>query len=314
MSHTTSKATGHPTRPRFLLQDAAGIDGLIDYLITHRKSPRIEVGNGAFPPAEAHRARARIARYTGMSGVPAGGLVAGLVVLLSTGLLIPRTYRDWDYLQGWSFAQNWTRAAWLIVPALCAGLIAYLVVEAWIRVKLLLELKRLRKHSAGWNAGHEEVRPPGVEESPGQQPGDSVRDSMTILSRLSEQHIVQLHALYQREWWSKGRSLDATRRGVKGSQVIIGLTNESNELVAFARILTDYTFKAVLFDVIVAESSRSQQLGRKLMDLVTSHEALREVRHFELYCLPELVGFYAAHGFSTDVGNIRLMRKVRPDA
>jgi hypothetical protein len=313
MSNSLSTAAGRPARPRFLLQDAEGIDGLIAHLITHRKLPRIEVGNDAFPPAEAHRARARIARYSAMSGVQAGGLLAGLAVLLSTGLLIPSTYRDWNYLQGWSFAQNWTKAAWLIVPALCVGLIAFLAVEVWIRMKLLQELRRLRKRSAGWSAGTEALQPPVVEASLDQQPGNTVRDPITILSRLSEQHIVQLHALYQHEWWSKGRSLDATRRGVKGSQVVIGLANGSNELVAFARVLTDYTFKAVIFDVIVAETSRRQQLGRKLLELVTNHEALRDVRHFELYCLPELVEFYVPHGFSTDVGNIRLMRKVRPD-
>jgi predicted GNAT family N-acyltransferase len=135
---------------------------------------------------------------------------------------------------------------------------------------------------------------------------------LKILSKLSDRHIAQLYALYQREWWCKGRSLDETRRGVLGSQVIIGMVNESDELIAFARVLTDYTFKALIFDVIVSESSRNLGLGRKLMDLVTGHAALQGVRHFELCCLPELVEFYVPHGFSTDVGNTRLMRKTLP--
>lgn len=137
---------------------------------------------------------------------------------------------------------------------------------------------------------------------------------MKVLSELSERHLAQLHELYQREWWSRGRSLDATRRGVHGSQVVIGLADDADELIAFARVLTDYTFKALIFDVIVDDSVRSLGLGRRLMELVTSHVALKDVRHFELYCLPELVNFYVPHGFSTEVGNIRLMRKVSPDA
>jgi predicted GNAT family N-acyltransferase len=136
---------------------------------------------------------------------------------------------------------------------------------------------------------------------------------LKVLSELSESHIAQLHALYQREWWSKGRSLDQTRRGIQGSQIVIGIVDESDAVLAFARVLTDYTFKALIFDVIVAESARDRELGRKLMGLVTGHEALRDVRHFELYCLPELVEFYVPHGFSTDVGNIRFMRMSRPD-
>jgi hypothetical protein len=135
-----------------------------------------------------------------------------------------------------------------------------------------------------------------------------------VLPELSDRHLAQLHELYQSEWWSKGRSLEATRSGVRGSQVVIAMVNENDELVAFARVLTDYTFKALIFDVIVAESVRSLGLGRKLMNLVTGHESLQGVRQFELYCLPELVEFYISHGFSTEVGDIRLMRRIGPES
>ena len=137
---------------------------------------------------------------------------------------------------------------------------------------------------------------------------------MKVISQLSGHHIVQLHALYQREWWTKGRSLDATRRGVAGSQIVIGMVDEDDNLLAFLRVLTDHTFKALILDVIVAESARQRGLGGKLMDLVMAHEALREVRHFELYCRPELVEFYSSYGFTTDVGDIRFLRMTRPDA
>jgi len=40
------------------------------------------------------------------------------------------------------------------------------------------------------------------------------------------------------------------------------------------------------------------------------HPELSGVRHFELYCLPELVSFYQRHGFSSDVGGIQLLRLV----
>jgi hypothetical protein len=44
------------------------------------------------------------------------------------------------------------------------------------------------------------------------------------------------------------------------------------------------------------------------MSLVKNHDKLVKVKHFELYCLPELEIFYKNLGFSTDVGGIKLMR------
>ena len=145
------------------------------------------------------------------------------------------------------------------------------------------------------------------------RPGEK---SMTekIVFELSDLHIEQLHALYQHEWWTKGRTLEATRRVVQGSQVVIALLDGGDRIVGFVRVLSDYTFKALIFDVIVAAHARHLGLGSRLISLVTDHPALRDVRHFELYCLPELVSFYGAHGFSDEVGNIRLMRRVTPSA
>jgi GNAT superfamily N-acetyltransferase len=181
-------------------------------------------------------------------------------------------------------------------------------------VRLLFELWRLRKRSVGQRAEHEGARTAVDRIVTASEASHAPQAGHIVLSVLSDRHLVQLHNLYQREWWSKDRSLYATRRAVLGSQVVIAMVDEHDELVAFARVLTDYTFKALIFDFIVAGSARNQGLGRKLMDLVTGHEALRTVRHFELYCLPEMVQFYVPHGFSADVGNVQLMRRVRPVA
>ena len=132
-----------------------------------------------------------------------------------------------------------------------------------------------------------------------------------IVYRLTGEHERQLHLLYQNEWWSKGRTLDETRRVVAGSQVCIGLTDATGKLIGFSRVLTDFTFKALVFDVIIAPEYRRAGLGDRLVSLLLEHEDLQRVRSWELYCLPELVPFYARHGFSDDVGGIRLMRRTR---
>lgn len=131
---------------------------------------------------------------------------------------------------------------------------------------------------------------------------------MQVVYALSDKHLVQLHQLYQQEWWSEQRSLDDTRNGIAGSQLCMGLVTPQDELVGFARVLTDYTYKAFIFDLIVRKDLRGQGLGKQLLTLIQTHDKLRRVNHFELYCLPEMAAFYAAQGFTTELGGLQLMR------
>ena len=133
---------------------------------------------------------------------------------------------------------------------------------------------------------------------------------MDIIYQLNTEQISELHALYQNEWWTKGRTLEETQNCVSGSQICVALVDLHGCLKGFARVLTDYTFKALIFDVIVAPDQRKTGLGNELIRLIKEHKKLRAVKCFELYCLPELEPFYTNQGFTTDVGNIKLMRCV----
>jgi len=132
---------------------------------------------------------------------------------------------------------------------------------------------------------------------------------MNVIYSLDEKHIAQLHELYQQEWWSKDRTIFETRKCVSGSQVCVGLVDGQNNLIGFARVLTDYIFKALIFDLIVQKNERGSGFGEKLISFVKLHSQLQGVKHFELYCLPEMFSFYIDQGFSTEVGEVRLMRQ-----
>lgn len=56
---------------------------------------------------------------------------------------------------------------------------------------------------------------------------------MRVISELSTFQLQELHALYQNEWWTKGRTLEETQRVVAGSQICIGLVDEAGKLVPF---------------------------------------------------------------------------------
>lgn len=132
--------------------------------------------------------------------------------------------------------------------------------------------------------------------------------AVSIVYKFNSKYIEQLHGLYQKEWWTNGRTLEETERGIGGSQICIGLVDENDDLQGFVRVLTDYIYKALIFDVIVSEKCRGGKFGEQLMELVLAHGDLKHVKHFELYCFSELSPFYEKFGFSTDVGGVKLMR------
>ena len=132
---------------------------------------------------------------------------------------------------------------------------------------------------------------------------------LETIYKLDPHHIKQLHKLFQKEWWTNNRSLAETQKVIKNSSILIVLVDKNSDLKAFARILTDYTFKAIIFDVIVDESLRNKGIGKELMNLIVGHVELKEVKHFELYCLPEMIEFYKSYGFSDALGELVFMRK-----
>ena len=133
-----------------------------------------------------------------------------------------------------------------------------------------------------------------------------------VVHTLSDAHVTQLHELYQGEWWTRGRTLEATRTLLEHSDLVFALCEPATDrLVAFARVLTDRVFKALIFDVIVQADLRSQGVGQRLVEEVISHPVLAGVEHIELYCRPERFEFYRRLGFSEDLGSLKLMRRNR---
>ncbi|WDL95350.1 GNAT family N-acetyltransferase [Alicyclobacillus sp. ALC3] len=130
------------------------------------------------------------------------------------------------------------------------------------------------------------------------------------IDRLNERQVVELYEMYQMEWWTRGRRLDDVQAAVANSDVIVAIMKiETEELVAFSRVLTDYVYKAIIFDVIVKAPYRGERLGRRIMDTITAYPSLRKVKHFELYCRPEMVPFYQKWGFTSDLGELEFIRR-----
>ncbi|MGZ4112707.1 MAG: GNAT family N-acetyltransferase [Tumebacillaceae bacterium] len=134
--------------------------------------------------------------------------------------------------------------------------------------------------------------------------------SYEFIEQLNEQQVHDLYELYKQEWWTLQRQLPDIRQMLQHTGVIVGFCEpDSKRLVAFARVITDFTYKALILDVIVAPTHRDQQLGRALIDAITNHPRLRSVQHFELYCRPNMVPFYEKWGFTNNLGELQFMRR-----
>ena len=117
------------------------------------------------------------------------------------------------------------------------------------------------------------------------------------ISEFDKNQIDQVHGLMQNEWWCKNRSLSDVHKIMVTSNVIIGVLNEDRKVIGFARVLTDYVYKALLFDVIIEASFRQSGLGKEMIQTLLNMPDLTQVRSFELYCPERMTGFYEKLGF-----------------
>ena len=136
-------------------------------------------------------------------------------------------------------------------------------------------------------------------------------DKYRIVEILTESQVSDLMDLYKNEFWSDKRTQQDVEKMLASTDVIIGLVDECDRLIGITRVLTDFVYRAMIFDVIIKPTHRKMGLGAKLMDAVLNHPKLQTVEHFYLNCLPNMIPFYERWGFSDDVGEIKFLRRTR---
>ena len=134
-------------------------------------------------------------------------------------------------------------------------------------------------------------------------------DKYRIVETLTESQVSDLMDLYKNEFWSDKRTRQDVVKMLASTDVIIGLVDECDRLIGITRVLTDFVYRAMIFDVIIKPTHRKRGLGAKLMDAVLNHPELQAVEHFYLNCLPNMMPFYERWGFSDDVGGLKFLRR-----
>ena len=101
--------------------------------------------------------------------------------------------------------------------------------------------------------------------------------------------------LCHQSYWAKGRSLERVKKSIENS-ICYGLYDDKNNMIGFARVLTDYVVFAYLMDLFVFEDYRGKGLGKKLVKHIMEEPEF-QVRLWFLGTA-DAHGLYEKFGFS----------------
>jgi ribosomal protein S18 acetylase RimI-like enzyme len=106
----------------------------------------------------------------------------------------------------------------------------------------------------------------------------------------------QLLKLFHQAPWAKDRTLEAARDMLRHTDLVL-CAWDGDRLVGFGRVLTDFVYRATIWDVIVDRAYQTQGIGTELVQRILSHPRLRKVELFWL--CTRRPGFYEKLGFSS---------------
>jgi ribosomal protein S18 acetylase RimI-like enzyme len=116
--------------------------------------------------------------------------------------------------------------------------------------------------------------------------------------RLLPGRLEQLRLLFEgHSFWAHARTRPQLAAMLRGSQAAVSAW-QGRRLVGFGRATSDGVFRAVLWDVVVAEPQQGHGLGRRLVAELLSAPAVRRVERVYLMTTNS-AGFYRRLGFDT---------------
>jgi len=108
-------------------------------------------------------------------------------------------------------------------------------------------------------------------------------------------------------YWALGRPRALTERSWAHC-LCFGLYAPDGAPAGFARVLTDYTFRAHLADVFIRPASRGLGLGKAVVDTILRHPELATVTHWTL-TTSDAQGLYGRFGFRPSEADSRWMTR-----
>ncbi len=117
----------------------------------------------------------------------------------------------------------------------------------------------------------------------------------------------ELQDLYRFTGWGRSRSVAQIEKMLEGTDLCFSIRHKG-QLIAFCRILTDFVFRASLWDIVVHPDHQGKGLGSTLIDYALGHPAVRDIPMVITYT-SELGPFLANLGFRPMDGMMMLLRR-----
>ena len=138
------------------------------------------------------------------------------------------------------------------------------------------------------------------------------RSEFTISTDRDRLQLDAIHKfLTEESYWAKTRTREQTETAIKNS-LPFGVYKGEN-LIGFARVVTDYATFAYLGDVYILEEFRGLGLSKWLMDVIVNHPRLQGFRRWVL-ATKDAHTLYEKYGFTGLKHPERWMEKAAPDA
>jgi GNAT superfamily N-acetyltransferase len=115
-------------------------------------------------------------------------------------------------------------------------------------------------------------------------------------SEKKELEASQLLRLFHQAPWAKDRTLDDAKDMLRHTDVAL-CAWDGDQLVGFGRVLTDFVYRATIWDVIVDKAYQKQGTGTEIVRRILAHPRLKRVELFWL--CTRRPGFYEKLDFSS---------------
>jgi len=138
------------------------------------------------------------------------------------------------------------------------------------------------------------------------------KGEFTISTRRERLQIEAIHKfLAEESYWAKERTREQTETAIKNS-LPFGVYKGEN-LIGFARVVTDYATFAYLGDVFILDEFRGLGLSKWLMEVIINHPELQGLRRWIL-ATKDAHTLYEKFDFSALKFPERWMEKTAPNA